>query len=69
MELFDLLLRIGPLAFHMGMAIEPPESRPPQLPEGEHGPMPHLPPVDAPLAVVIDDDGDPDLLRERIGFR
>lgn len=31
--------------------------------------MPHLEPLEQPMPVVIDNDCDPDLLRQRIGFR
>jgi hypothetical protein len=67
LELFDLLFRIGPLQGHIGLAWSRPEAeRDEQEPPG---PMPHLEPLEPPMPVVIDDDCDPDLLRQRIGFR
>lgn len=68
MELFDLLLRIGPLHCHIGLAWGRPGEE--ESDDHEHrGPMPHLTPLETPMPVVIDEDCDPDLLRQRVGFR
>lgn len=69
MELFDLLLRIGPLHAHVGLAWGQPAAEGSEDNEPEPaGPMPHLEPVDAPTEVVItENDSDPEL--QPIGFQ
>jgi hypothetical protein len=69
MELFDLLVRIGRLQLHFGIAMAPREGSQQEGPDREAGPMPRLEPVDAPLPVVFDEEMDPALLRERLGFK
>jgi hypothetical protein len=66
-ELFGVLVTAWRFRFHIGLAFDREEVEPGAEPGP--GPLPHLAPVDAPLPVVFTDDMDPELLRQRIGFR